>query len=198
MYHKWQSYDVWFLRYGAWRTELFVILDHFFLPFYLPKKPKKSQAPGDIIILHKCTKNHDHMLYCSWDIACDRCKLLFFILGFYLPFYPSNRSKNQNFKKWKKCLEISSLYTHVPKIMIRCIQFLRYGVWWVDRQMDRCTNSQKKWHIEVVVPPKNCRGYHHFTQVYQKPQSYDVQFLRFGVRHIFFCHFGLFFAILPP
>ena len=27
--HKWQSYDVWFLRYGAWQTEFFVILDHF-------------------------------------------------------------------------------------------------------------------------------------------------------------------------
>ena len=29
VYHKWQSYDVWFLRYGAWRTKFFVILDHF-------------------------------------------------------------------------------------------------------------------------------------------------------------------------
>ena len=27
------------------------------------KKMKKAAA--DIIILHKCTKNHDHMLYCS-------------------------------------------------------------------------------------------------------------------------------------
>ena len=27
------------------------------------KTPKKT--PGDIIILLKCTKNHDHMLYCS-------------------------------------------------------------------------------------------------------------------------------------
>ena len=27
------------------------------------KKMKKTT--GDIIILHKCTKNHDHMLYCS-------------------------------------------------------------------------------------------------------------------------------------
>ena len=27
----WQSYDIWFLRYGAWPTELFVILDHFFV-----------------------------------------------------------------------------------------------------------------------------------------------------------------------
>ena len=29
------------------------------------KKKKKKKAPGDIIILHKCTKYHDHMLYCS-------------------------------------------------------------------------------------------------------------------------------------
>ena len=33
------------------------------------KKMKKK--PGDIIILHKCTKNHDHMLYCSYDMARD-------------------------------------------------------------------------------------------------------------------------------
>ena len=32
--HKWQSYDVWFLRYGVQWTELFVILDCFcpFIP----------------------------------------------------------------------------------------------------------------------------------------------------------------------
>ena len=29
VYHKWQSYDVWFLRYEVWQTEFFVILDHF-------------------------------------------------------------------------------------------------------------------------------------------------------------------------
>ena len=28
----------------------------------------------DFIILDKCTKNHDHMLYCSRDMGCDRCK----------------------------------------------------------------------------------------------------------------------------
>ena len=26
---------------------------------------KMKKTSGDIIILHKCTKNHDHMLYCS-------------------------------------------------------------------------------------------------------------------------------------
>ena len=30
VYHKLQSYDVWFLRYGMQQTEIFVILDHFF------------------------------------------------------------------------------------------------------------------------------------------------------------------------
>ena len=30
----------------------------------------KKKAPRDII-LHKCTKNYDHMMYCSWDMVCD-------------------------------------------------------------------------------------------------------------------------------
>ena len=33
MYHKWKSYDVWFLWCGAWQSEFFVILGHF-LPYY--------------------------------------------------------------------------------------------------------------------------------------------------------------------
>ena len=43
VYHKWQSYDVWFLRYGAWRTEFFVILDYF-LPFYLNDNPANQNS----------------------------------------------------------------------------------------------------------------------------------------------------------
>ena len=41
VYHKWKSYDVWFLRYKVWQTEFFVILDSF-LPFY-PSKNLKNQ-----------------------------------------------------------------------------------------------------------------------------------------------------------
>ena len=60
VYQKWQSYDVWFLRYGAWQTKFFVILD-VFLPFYAPNNPKNKnfeklkKTPGNIPILHKCT-----------------------------------------------------------------------------------------------------------------------------------------------
>ena len=39
--HKWQSYDVWHLRYGVWQTEFFVILDRF-SPFYFPNNPKNQ------------------------------------------------------------------------------------------------------------------------------------------------------------
>ena len=54
--------------------KIFVILDNF-LPFNPPNNPKNQnfeklkKAPGDTIILNKCTKNHEHMLYCSLDMA---------------------------------------------------------------------------------------------------------------------------------
>ena len=48
----------------------FVILDHF-LPFYPPNNPKNQnfeklkKTPGDIIFLHMCTINDNHMMYGS-------------------------------------------------------------------------------------------------------------------------------------
>ena len=91
----------------------------------ISKKMKKR--PGDIIISHMCTKNHDHMLYCSWDMAHDTCNFDFSFWAIFCPFThaphlpppPPNIPKNQNFRKWKKDLEISSFYTSEPNIMIR-------------------------------------------------------------------------------
>ena len=67
VYHKWRSYDVWFLRYEIW--------------------------------------------------------FLQYVLWFRAIFYLTNKSKNQNFEKMKKHLEISSFYTVVTKIMIICYTF---------------------------------------------------------------------------
>ena len=64
------SHDVWFLRYGAWQTEFFVILDHF-LYFYPPNIlesqnfEKMKKTLGDIVILHMCTINDNHLVYVS-------------------------------------------------------------------------------------------------------------------------------------
>ena len=44
---------------------------------------------------------------------------------------------------------------------------------------------------------KNCWRYHAFTHVYQKPQSYDVQFLRYGVRQIVAVVLGHFLSFSP-
>ena len=69
-------------RYGTWQTELFVILDHF-LHFSFTKALKKinfkqmKQMHEAIIILCKCTKHHDHMPYCSWDMVHDGCNFHF-------------------------------------------------------------------------------------------------------------------------
>ena len=56
VYHKWQSYGIWFLRYGTRWTECFALL-----PLKNQNFENTKKTPGDII-LQKCTKYHDHML----------------------------------------------------------------------------------------------------------------------------------------
>ena len=84
-----ENQDVWLLlqqNYFSFWT--------FFCPFSplttqkikMFKKFKKT--PGDIIILHKCTKNHGKMLYCSWDMSCDRCNCHFSFWAIFCHFTP--------------------------------------------------------------------------------------------------------------
>ena len=82
------------------------------------KKMKKN--PWDIIISHKCTKNHDHTVYGSWDMTCDRCTCYFSFWAILVHFTSLTAQKMKMSKKWKKHLEMSSFYTRVPKIMIVC------------------------------------------------------------------------------
>ena len=88
---------------------IFVILDCF-LTFYLPNNPenqnfeKLKTTPEDIIILHKCNKNHDHMLYCSWDMVRDGCNYFSF-WAIFCPF---------------TSLTAQKIITKKTKIMIIC------------------------------------------------------------------------------
>ena len=63
---------------------------------------KLKKIPGDIIILHKCTKNHDHMLYCSWDTACGGCNY-FSLWAIFCPFTLRTAQKIKILQKWHKC-----------------------------------------------------------------------------------------------
>ena len=67
------------MRYGYWDMkhdrENFLSFGAIFCPFTLLttqkiKLLKKWKTSLDVSSF-KCTKNHDHMLYSSWDMACD-------------------------------------------------------------------------------------------------------------------------------
>ena len=65
-------------------------------------KKWKNQIAGDIIILHMCTKSHNHMKYSSWDTQLDR--IFFSFCAIFCTFTPTppNNPENQNFEKMKK------------------------------------------------------------------------------------------------
>ena len=59
----WRVMDVIFFSFWA-----------IFLPFYPPNDPKNQNIKKlnkllDIIILHMCTKNYDHLMYSSWEMV---------------------------------------------------------------------------------------------------------------------------------
>ena len=62
---------------------------------------KNKKTTGDII-LHNCTKNHDHMLHCSWDMPLDGCNCYFSFLAILYPFIPLAAQKLTVSKKMKK------------------------------------------------------------------------------------------------
>ena len=116
VHHKWKSFNVWFLRYGARQTGFTSLT----WKIKILKKWKKMS--GEIIILQMYTINHNHMMYSSWDMERDRQNFLSFWTGF-CPFIPQRSKKSKFWKNEKKPLEISLLYTRLPKITI-----IRYTV----------------------------------------------------------------------
>ena len=57
----------------------------------ISKKWKRTH--GDIIILHKFTKNYDYRLYYFWNMARDGCNCCFSFLGIFCQFTPSTAQK---------------------------------------------------------------------------------------------------------
>ena len=114
-----------------------------FCPFtpLTAQKMKISKAPRDVIILHKCTKNYDHIVYCSWDAARDISNYLSF-WAIFSSFTPLTCPKNENCKKMKKKNTWGYHYlTHVnQKLWLDDVWFPRNGAWQTDRLMDRQTN----------------------------------------------------------
>ena len=58
-------------------------------------------------------------------------------------------------------------------------------------------NFEKPEKSDFRKNEKICWRYHHFTHVYQKPQSYEVKFLRYEVIQIFLSFWAIFCLLTP-
>ena len=105
-----------------------------FLPFYHPNIPKNQnfeklkKTPGDIIILHMCTTNENHMVNGSWYIKRDGQ----IFLSFWTIFSPFTSLKSQKMKlleKWKNTWIYYDFTQVYQKSWSYDKVFLRYGAW---------------------------------------------------------------------
>ena len=124
--------------------------------------------------------------YTVSEIWCMTDVIVIFHFGLFFTLLPLTDRKIKNSRKWKKGLEISSFYTIVPKIMIKC-----YTVPEICHMADVTYFSF--WTIFCCYPPNSLKNqnfkkmkkkawrYHHFTHVSQKLWFDDVQFLTYGV-----------------
>ena len=161
---------------------MFILVN--FSPFYPPNNPKNRNFK---------TNEKTHSVPEIWHMT-DLILIFHFELYFY--FLLLNSQKNENSKNWKKGLEISSIYTSVPKIIIICYTVLE--IWHVKDAIVVfhfgfifCPFTSPPPPPSLLKQPKKSRfqknekkawRYHHFTHVYQKLWLDDAQFLRYDVR----------------
>ena len=144
MYHKWQPYNAWFLKYEAQQTECFVILENekvsflryeawqtCFLLFWAIFSPFIPLTTPKIRNFEKIEKKQQEIssfftrvpqiiiiCYTVPEIRYVTDVICIFHSGLFLPFYPLTAQKFKIKKKIEKRLEISSFSTCVTKIMI--------------------------------------------------------------------------------
>ena len=83
------------------------------------------------------------MVYCSWDMACDRCNCYFSFWTIFCTFTTLTSQKIKISKKQKKKARRYHYFTHVhQKLWLDDVWFLRYGVQWTDRQTDGQTDGK--------------------------------------------------------
>ena len=115
---------------------------------------------GDIIILCMCTKNHNHMIYGSWNMKWGRHNFLSFwtiFCPFTTPYLPKWSQKSEF---WKKKMVILSFDTYICTIIE---DHMIYGSWNIrcNRQKfltfwdNFCPfSSMTTWKIKILTLKK--------------------------------------------
>ena len=192
-HQKSQSYDV-----RSWDTEWdrqkILSFWAIFCPFTSPLPPNDPEYQNfekkclEILSFYTymCIINEDH-IYSSWNIRCDRQRNIWHF-GPFFAFQPLDNLENQDFDIEKTPGDIIILHicTIIHNHMI-------YGSWdmecngqnflsfWTIFCLFTPLTAQK---IKILKNEKISWRYHHFTQLYQKLWSDDVQFLRYGARQM--------------
>ena len=136
---------IWCMLPEIWVQHLtFCYFGSFFalLPQYWPQKLKIGKKIKRYFLLRMCTMNKD-----SWDIRCNRQKLLSFWVIF-CPFIPLANQKIKIFKKWKKTpgdiiiLHLSTTNDNHMMYGSRDMAFNRQNLFWFWTIF--CQNFEKK------------------------------------------------------
>ena len=192
---KWKKHlQIWLLSYGVHQTEFWVIF--YPLTAWKMKISKKWK---------NAWRYHFTQVYQkSWDMARNGCNCYFSFWAILFPLpQPPNSPKNENFKKMKKRLEISSFYTSVPKIMIICYT--------VSMVCDRCNcyfilgyffypftpiTAQKMKISKKMEKSLEISSFYKIV-----PKIMMICYTGPDIWHminVIIFHFDLFFALLPP
>ena len=148
------------------------------------------------------TENHNHMMYVSWDKKCNRQFFChsepFFALS---PHYWPPKFKFEKYEGKKSWRYYPFTQVH-HKWRSYDVSFLRFKAQLTDffchfgpfLPFDPPSKT-KNQHFEKKK--KKAWRYHHFTFLYHKRWSYNVRFLRYGVRQNFLSFLTIFLPFYP-
>ena len=94
--HNCKMYSSWDIKWKGYISCYFALFFALLCPWQTEKSKfrenektteKKNVHEKNVITLHMCTKNYNHMMHASSGMKCD-------IFGSFFPFYPINNPEN--------------------------------------------------------------------------------------------------------
>ena len=129
------------------------------------------------MILHMCIKKHNH-IWCTVPEIRSETDRIFCHFGPFFVLLLHNPKKHLRYHHFTQVYQKSWSYA---------ILFLRYGTWWIGFLFFILGYilpfySLNNWKKTKLKKKRKKRLRYHFTHVYQKLWSWDLQFLRHGAQ----------------